>query len=257
MNLSVIIPVHNGAEFLADTVGALVQFLGARGPSHEVIVVDDGSTDDTLSIAESMASERLRVVSLEVNRGKFGAVREGMMAARGQCRVFTDADIPYDHTALPHIERLVNDSGFHMVIGDRTLEDSGSSVKQPALRRLTGWTFRQLLRLLITGGVPDSQCGLKGFRADVADAIFPLITDERFGGDIELIYIALKYNLAIRRIPVRLQRQGASTVRAFSASLSLLRTLVRLRGHWRRGTYRSDALAELARQRYWADNLET
>jgi dolichyl-phosphate beta-glucosyltransferase len=257
MNLSVIIPVHNGAEFLADSVGALVQFLDAHGPSHEIIVVDDGSTDDTLSIAESMAGDRLRVVSLAENRGKFGAVREGMMAARGRCRVFTDADIPYDHAALPHIERLVNESGFHMVLGDRTLGDSASAVKQPALRQLMSWTFRQLLRLLITGGVPDSQCGLKGFRAEVADALFPLITDERFGGDIELIYIALKYNLALRRIPVRLQRQGTSTVRAFGVSLSLLRTLVRLRGHWRRGTYRSDALAELARQRYWDDDPET
>jgi len=257
MKLSVVIPVYNAASVLADSLGSLVRVLAERAPSHEIIVVDDGSSDDSLQVAEGMASERLRVVALPENHGKFAAIREGMAAAQGSCRIFTDADVPYDHAALLYIERLVNEGRHHMVIGDRTLADSDRLVTLSAARRLMSWTFRQFLRLLVTGGVPDSQCGLKGFRADVADSLFPLLTDERFGGDIEIIYIALKYNLAVRRIPIRLQRQGPSTVHALSDTLALLRTLARLRGHWRRGAYRSDALLDIASQRYWEDDAGT
>ena len=253
MNLSVVVPVHNASEFIETSVRGLAAALEARVPSHEVVLVDDGSTDGSAAILEQLRSEKVRIVSSAENRGKFGAIRLGMSAAVGDCRAFTDADMPFDHLAIPYIERLVNGRGFHIAIGDRTLADSEYRENLPLVRRLATGLFRQMIRLLITGGVVDSQCGLKGFRADVAEALFPLLTDEGFGGDIELLYVALKHNLEIRRVPVRLQRQGKSTVRLWAHAWPMLRTLARLRWNWQRGRYDSDALREIASQRYWEE----
>ncbi|MFP4055488.1 MAG: glycosyltransferase [Candidatus Brocadiia bacterium] len=251
MNLSVVVPVYNAAAFIEESVRGLQEFLDGRGLSYEIVLADDGSTDGSAAVMRELASERVRVVASEENRGKFAALGDGMAAARGSCRVFTDADVPFDHAAITYIEHLVNERGFHLVIGDRTLPDSRYREELPALRRLTMWLFRQAVRLLVTGGVPDSQCGLKGFRADVAEALFPLLTDSGFGGDVELLYIALKYNLEIRRIPVRLLRQGESTVRPLRHSWAMLGTLARLRRNWKSGAYTSQALAAIASQRYW------
>ena len=251
MRLSVVIPVYNAAGFVEESLGALAAFLDARCPEHELIAVDDGSTDGSLAALRRLEGERVRVVSCTENRGKFAAIREGMRVARGACKVFTDADVPFEHEAIPYIEQLVNERGFHVVIADRTLPDSVYREGLPWGRRVTTRLFRHAVRLLVTGGLPDSQAGLKGFQADAADALFPLLTDTRFGGDIELLYIALKHNLAIRRIPVRLVRQGASSVRPLRHGWRMLRTLARLPRNWRRGLYRSDALSALAAQRYW------
>jgi len=251
VRLSVVIPVFNAAPFLEDSLRGLQAYLDRRCPDHEIVAANDGSTDGSLELLRTLEGEGFRVVSSPTNRGKFAAIRDGMAAAAGSCRVFTDADVPFDHSALPYIERLINDRGFHLVVGDRTLPDSVYHESQPWTRRLSTSLFRHAVRLLVTGGIPDSQAGLKGFRADVADALFPLLAETSFAGDIELLYIALKHNLAIRRIPVRLQRQGPSTVRPSRHAWAMLRALTRLRGRWRRGLYRSDALAALAAQRYW------
>jgi dolichyl-phosphate beta-glucosyltransferase len=108
--------------------------------------------------------------------------------------------------------------------------------------------------MLVTGGLFDSQCGLKGFRADVADAIFPLLTDDGFSGDVELLYIALKYNLSLRRIPVRLQRASPSTVKLRRHSLPMLLSILGLRHRWGSQRYASPALSEIASQAYWHSN---
>ncbi len=107
------------------------------------------------------------------------------------------------------------------------------------------------MRLLVTGGLFDTQRGLKGFRGDVADALFPLLLDERFSGDVELLYVALKYNLEIKRIPVRLRQSGPSTVRLGRDAMRMLARIGGLRRNWRRGRYASEALERIANQVYW------
>ena len=105
--------------------------------------------------------------------------------------------------------------------------------------------------MLVTGELFDTQVGFKAFRGDVASALFPLITDDGFAGDVELLYVALKYNLAIRRIPVRLVRTGPSTVNVLGHSLPMLRRIAGLRRRWASGEYESPALRSMASQRYW------
>jgi dolichyl-phosphate beta-glucosyltransferase len=251
MRLSVVVPVYNAAEFIEPSVNGLRDYLDGCLASYEILLVNDGSTDDSVERARRLESERVRVLSFAENRGKFAALRDGMLAARGSCRIFTDADIPYEHAALPYMERLVNERQYHVVIGDRTLPGSQYGEKLPPLRRAATSVFSHVIRLFFTGGLADTQCGLKGFRSDVAEAIFPLLREKGFAGDVELLYIALKYNLEIRRIPMRLQRAGRSTVHAYRHGLVMLRALARLRGRWKNGAYASDTLAALARQCYW------
>jgi dolichyl-phosphate beta-glucosyltransferase len=249
VDLSVVMPVFDGAELIGSSIALLEEALAKRPGSWEIVVVDDGSTDGTA--ARVPASDRVRLVALPKNRGKFGALKAGMAAARGRCRIFTDADVPYDLEALAYVESLVNGRGFHVVVGDRTLDASAETERRPWPRAAASVAFTALVRLFVTGGLFDTQCGLKGFRGDVADLLFPLLTVEGFAGDVELLYVALKYNLELRRIPVRLRRHDASTVRVGAHAPGMLLEVLRMRGKWVRGLYESEGLRRLAAQDYW------
>jgi len=250
-DISLVIPVCNGADFIAETVTSSRDFLAGRDLNFEIVVVDDGSSDNSAAAIRPLTDERVSLIELSPNRGKFGALTVGMAEARGACRVFTDADLPYDLDAIPYIAELVNDGGFHVVVGDRTLPESCSATQTHLSRRLSSRIFSFCVRMLVTGGLFDSQCGLKGFRADVAEAAFPLLTDPGFSGDVELLYIALKHNLSIRRIPVRLRATSTSTVRLTIHSLPMLGRILRLRHNWTSGRYDSVELSRLGSQIYW------
>ena len=250
-DISLVIPVCNGADFIADTVASSRDFLARRRLNFEIVVVDDGSTDGTAAAIRPLTDERVSLIELSSNQGKFGALTLGMAEARGACRVFTDADLPYDLEAIPYIAELVNEGGFHVVVGDRTLPESCSATQTGLSRRLSSRVFSFCVRMLVTGGLFDSQCGLKGFRADVANAVFPLLTDPGFSGDVELLYIALKHNLSIRRIPVRLRATSTTTVRLTIHSLPMLGRILRLRHNWTSGRYDSAVLSRLGSQTYW------
>jgi dolichyl-phosphate beta-glucosyltransferase len=251
-DVTLVLPVYNGAAYAARSAETAAELLAARCASWEVVVVDDGSLDGTADSVGTVTGEGIRLVRLETNTGKFGALKAGMREARGRCRVFTDADLPFDLAAIPYMVRLVNERGFHLVIGDRTLRESEyhDHVRPP--RRLASRSFSFFVRLLVTGGLFDTQCGLKALRADVADALFPLLLDDGFAGDVELLYVALKYNLEIKRIPVRLLRSEPTTVRLLAHAGPMLASIARLKGNWEAGRYASDALAAVARQAYWA-----
>jgi dolichyl-phosphate beta-glucosyltransferase len=249
--VSLVIPVHNGADFIAGSVAEARRFLDRKCPAHEVVVVDDGSTDDTVAALEPLLDDRVRLVSLPENAGKFGALKAGMAAATGECRIFTDADLPYDLEAVPYIAGLVNGRGYDLVVGDRTLPESVSLSNSRVARKFSSRVFSYCVRMLVTGGLFDSQCGIKGFSAEVADALFPLVIDDSFSGDVELLYIALKHNLCIRRIPVRLQRASPSTVRLRFHSLPMLGRILKLRHNWNSGCYESETLRRIASQAYW------
>jgi len=249
--VSVVIPVYNGATYIRESLTFLQTFLERTFASYEIIAVNDGSTDDTAQALESFAGPRFCVIGLEKNLGKYGALVRGMAACRGACCIFTDADIPYDLEAIPYIVRLINGRGFHIVIGDRTLRESRQRRSVPMIRRIATRVYSFFLGILVTGGLFDTQCGLKGFRADVAAALFPLIRDWGFSGDAEALYIALKYNLEIKRIPARLQRNGPTTVRFLTSSIRMLWRITHLRAKWIGGYYASEALARIAEQPYW------
>lgn len=249
--VSVVIPVYNGAGFIADSLQRLGAFIDQRGLDAEVVVVDDGSTDDTAEVLSRLDGPGVSLLRLPENRGKFAAIKIGMASARGDCRIFTDADLPYDLEAIPAMAELVTESGFHIAVADRTLGESEVLAEKNLLRRLSTRMFSFSVRLLVTGELFDTQAGLKAFRGDVAEALFPLLAADGFAGDVEVLYVALKYNLAIRRIPVRLLRSGPTTVSLAGHSPPMLLHIAGLRGGWTSGRYESEALHGIARQRYW------
>ncbi|MEO8585329.1 MAG: glycosyltransferase [Acidobacteriota bacterium] len=255
-DLSLVLPIFNAALFVERSVAEAAEFLGRGSLSWEIVAVDDGSTDDTAARLAACSAENLRIVSLPRNLGKFGALKAGMQASRGRCRVFTDADLPFDLDAIPYMARLVNDRGFHVVTGDRTLTGSDYRPHVSRRRDTASAAFSYLVRMLVTGGLFDTQCGLKAFRSDVAEALFPLLAENGFAGDVELLYVALKYNLEIKRVPVRLRRSEPTTVHLGLDSLRMLGRIASLRQAWDAGRYRSPALERIGGQAYWSADAE-
>jgi len=249
--VSLVIPVHNGVGFVTESVDEARRYLDQKCPAYEIIIVDDGSTDGTVAALAPLLDDRVRLTTLPENLGKYAALKAGMAVANGECRIFTDADLPYDLEAVPYIVNLVNRRAYDIVVGDRALPESVTLSDSRVARKLSSRVFSYCVRMLVTGGLFDSQCGIKGFRGEVADALFPLVTDNSFSGDVELLYIALKHNLSIRRIPVRLQRASPSTVRLRFHSLPMLGRILRLRQNWNTGRYESETLSRVASQAYW------
>jgi len=259
--LSVVLPCYRAAELARGSVERLASALAGRIPTFEIIVVDDGAGDCASALASlaSVPGGTVRVLTLPANRGKGAAVAEGMKAARGAVRVFTDVDLPYGATPIMLLETLIRTRGFHMVIGDRTFPQSRYETELPLGRRLASAVFSRITATLVTGGFFDTQCGLKGFRGDIANALFNLQRVDRFAFDVELIYLALKYGLEIKRIPVVLEANDTSSVRLGYDSVRTLADVARIKLNQVRGNYHSDALAGLVARECGAtsDHLRT
>jgi dolichyl-phosphate beta-glucosyltransferase len=249
VRVSLVIPAFNSAAYLDANVGAALAFFEAHGFDGEVIVADDGSIDGT---ADSVrASSAVRVLRLP-HRGKGAALRAGMLAATGNIRAFTDADLPYGLEPLPLAISYIRDRRFHAVVGDRTLP--GSRYQNPGpLRRVISEVASFAFRTLVTGGIYDTQCGFKVFRGDVASEIFRLARIDGFAIDVELIYLVLKHRLDMKRIPVQLLRNAPSSVRVIRDSLRAVRDIASIRFNLANGRYRSPYLARLLEVELQAD----
>jgi dolichyl-phosphate beta-glucosyltransferase len=258
MDLSIVLPVYNSKAYIAQSATTLYSYLVSRvGLSFELIFVDDGSADETADTIFALNLPNTTVIRLPCNQGKFGALAAGMAATKGRCCIFTDGDLPYEVEAISYMANTILQRGFHVVIGDRTLLGSEYAERLSFVRSLGTRAFTLFVRVLVAGGLFDTQCGIKGFRGDVARELFPLIRDRGFSGDVELLYIALKYNLEIKRIPVRLRRQAPSSVSVIRHGLMMLRRISKLRRSWRRGDYDSEGLREIADQSYWLEGFDS
>jgi dolichyl-phosphate beta-glucosyltransferase len=239
--LSVIIPRYNEQARIGDTLTSVLAYLQARESSYEVIIVDDGSRDKTASIVDSKirGRERARLITYQPNRGKGYAVRQGMLASRGEVAVFTDADLSTPVTEIDAALQLLQ-SGFDVVIGSRALAESKISKYQPPYRQIGARVFN-ILRDGIVGvdisRFKDTQCGFKAFRGPAAHRLFGLARVDGFMFDVESLYIAIKLGYRIHEMPVhwtdmpgsklRLVRDTARMFRDLAAIRSIHRNLVR------------------------------
>jgi dolichyl-phosphate beta-glucosyltransferase len=210
---SVVIPAFNEARRLPSYLDDVVSFFEGRGEPYEVIVVDDGSTDDTPALVEARVRElaSVRLLRLPVNAGKGAAVRAGMLAARGAYRLFTDAD---GATPIAEVKRLEPAllAGADVVIGSRVLVDPSVSVAALPHRIAAGRVFNWLVARLGLRSVADSQCGFKVFSAAAAERLFVGLRTRGFGFDVELLLAAQAAGYRVVEVPVNWADQPGSKV---------------------------------------------
>jgi len=241
MDLSLIIPAFNEQELITSSLEAMAGYLQDHFGSSEIIVVDDGSTDETWAILNAFSKKDFGSISLKAlsnlnNQGKGFSVRRGMLAAQGHIRIFMDADMPFDLQAIGEISTLIN-SGADIVIGDRNHENT-SHATISKMRAIAGRIYSSLIQLVIHGGISDTQCGLKGFSATAADLVFKRTTIEGFGFDVEVLFVAQKHKLEIARIPVIMnENRVESRVQILKDSLKMLLDLGRIRWRGFKGIY--------------------
>ncbi len=238
LRLSVVIPAYNEGELIAETVKAIDDELGrAIGePDYEVLVVDDGSSDNTVSVAERAGA---RVLPQVENRGKGAAVRAGVLAARGRTVVFTDADLAYPPALVAQILDEV-ENGWDMVVGSRRHRDTATLVRPRRIREFGGRMINRLTHLVLLGHFRDTQCGIKGFQGDVARVMFERTRIDGFAFDVELFLIAELDQLSLREVPVSVQNRPGSSVSLVGDTVDLLADLFRIRRWAGEGVYGPD-----------------
>lgn len=245
--LSVVIPAYNEAARLPETLRAVMAFLDRQPYPSEIIVVDDGSTDQTAAVAARALPMACGRVLREAHRGKGAAVRAGMLAASGERVLFTDADLAVPIEELSHLLALL-DAGCAVVIGSR--EGAGASREgEPVFRHVMGRVFNRLVRTIAVPGIDDTQCGFKLFRADAVAAIMPRlrlygrdapeVRGARVTGfDVEVLVIARRQGFRICEAPVRWRYGAQSKVRPIADTFWNLRDVLRVRINDWRGYYR-------------------
>lgn len=238
--LSVVIPVYNEMARIVFTLNQVLQFLRSRPEPGEVVVVDDGSTDQTAQVVEQVCRENpaARLLRNPGNCGKGYAVRNGMLDARGEYLLFTDADLS---SPITEVDRLLEPlrSGYDVVFGSRALKPEWVFPRQPWPRQAAGKTFNLFVRGL--AGLPfhDTQCGFKAFRREAAQAIFSRQTIPGFGFDVEILFIARKLGYRALETPVHWANDTRTKVRPFRDGSRMFGDLLRIRWNDWRGKYRS------------------
>ncbi|HXB40010.1 MAG TPA: glycosyltransferase [Bacteroidia bacterium] len=224
--LSVIIPSYNSSVVLKNNIPYLKSGLDKKGFTYEIIIVDDGSDDNTAAAAKELACKYLKNPT---NMGKGAALKKGMLHAEGKFRIFTDADIPFEADAFGKFLYSLDKEDFALAIGDRTLAESSYHREIPGLRKIASSWFSFLVGRFVAGGMFDTQCGLKGFRADVAEDLFGVSRINGFTIDVEILSIALKRNYTIKRLPVTLRSQEGTSVKILKHSFTMIIDLFRIK----------------------------
>lgn len=229
--ITLVIPFYNEEAILADAIQRAAKYLAAEFGDYELILVDDGSTDSSLSIARQYESDSVRVLTYKPNRGKGYAVRMGTLAARGEAVFFTDADLPYGLEALRTGYDRLTSGCCDLIVGSRNIGKDGYE-SYPPLREVASHVFVFMVNAVLGLGVSDSQCGLKGFTRPTAQQVFSRARIDGFAFDMEALYVARNMNLRIEEMPVRLIAHGDSKVRVVRDSLRMIRDLMKVRFRW-------------------------
>ena len=227
---SVVIPAFNEARRLPRYLAEIVAYFDGRDEPYEVLIADDGSTDGTAEAVAAIARAHpaVRVLRHERNEGKGAAVRRGMLAARGRCRLFADADGATPIVELKRLEAALM-AGAQIAIGSRARLDPSVSVVARPHRVLAGRVFSWIVRRLGLPEVIDSQCGFKAFTAPAATDIFARLRTSGFGFDVELLMLAQAAGYRVTEVPVNWTDQPGSKVRVLSNGPGMLRQVAAAR----------------------------
>jgi len=216
MYLSVIIPAYNEEKRLPKTLTEIDRYLSKQSYDYEILVVNDGSKDRTIEVAKSLVSQikNLKPTGYEINQGKGYAVKFGMLEAKGEYRIFTDAD---NSTSVDQIEKMWPEfqNSYDIVIGSRDVKGAVLDPPQPWLRQIILGEGFKLFRKIVIGlwGIEDTQCGFKCLKKQVVDDVFPKCKINRFAFDPEILLIAQKMGYKIKEIPIYWKNDPDSKVK--------------------------------------------
>ncbi|HEX6184343.1 MAG TPA: dolichyl-phosphate beta-glucosyltransferase [Pyrinomonadaceae bacterium] len=250
-SLSIVIPAYNESARIGKTLREVVAYLEGQPGSGEVIVIDDGSKDDTARVSEAVFAElaprrvETRVIRVEPNRGKGHAVRTGLLAARHTVAAFFDADLSMPVTETPKLVEPIRSGQYDVVFGSRALDRRLIGTHQPWTREQSGRFFNVVMRMLTGLPFKDTQCGFKAFRMDVCRPVVEGALIDRFGFDVELLFIAHRAGLRMLEYPVRWDDVEGGSV-SFKSGLQGFAELNEVRRNAARGLY--DAAVAAARE---------
>lgn len=237
---SIVIPAYNEAQRILPYLQSIIRYLGQRGQPYEVLVVDDGSQDNTAALVEQFQAQHqaIRLIRLPANRGKGHAVRTGMQQARGEFRLMADADGATPIQELERLEAAIH-NGADLAIGSRPLayRDPRYQVRVRWHRSASGNLFNWFVQHLGIPGIRDTQCGFKLFRAAVAQDLFSVSHIDGYGFDLELLYIAQRRGYRIAEVPINWADQPGSKVRVLRDGLRMFCELLAVRRNDKAGRY--------------------
>ena len=239
---SIILPAYNESARIAGTLNRILVHATQCGWNVEVIVVNDGSTDDTAEMVRACAGEHPELSLLENpgNRGKGYSVRNGMLRARGDILLFSDADLSSPIEEAGKLFAAIG-QGAEIAIGSRWLDRRLQIRRQPPLRRLLGRIFNLALRVILGLQFKDTQCGFKAFTRRSAQAIFPLQKIERWGFDPELLYLARKFGFGVSEVPVAWSHREGTRIHPLRDGMRMFGELLRVRWYALNGSYAPSA----------------
>ncbi|HUR33362.1 MAG TPA: dolichyl-phosphate beta-glucosyltransferase [Vicinamibacterales bacterium] len=241
LSVSIVIPAFNEERRLGATLAEVSAYLRAQPWDWEVRVVDDGSGDGTAVVAEQFAATEPRViVQREPHRGKGGAVKAGLLAARGSFRFICDADLSMP---IQEVVRFLppQAGAFDVAIGSRE-GMRARRVGEPLYRHVMGRLFNLGVQWLVLPGIEDSQCGFKMFTADAARSIFPRVTVDGWAFDVEVLAVARARNLRVIEVPIEWHYRAESRLSMLRDGWEMLKELLRIRLRAARGAYRSKTM---------------
>lgn len=225
--LSLIFPVYNEEKLIQDTLDQAVSYFKKLKIRWEIVVVDDGSRDKTAAIVRRYGNKNIKLVKLAQNRGKGAALKKGMLEARGDYLIFSDADLSVDIKRSKDFLRELKSTD--VAIASRRAKGSDIAIHQSFVRESMGKVFTALTRFLMGVNLSDFTCGFKGFRRAAAQDIFSSAKIERWAYDAEILFLAYKYGYKIKEIPVVWKNRKDTRVKLFDAVVTSFRDLIRIR----------------------------
>ncbi len=238
MTYSIVIPAYNEGARLAPTLEQVLAYVRQQGWDAEVIVVNDGSRDNTAEIVRSFAEKNpmLHLVENPGNRGKGYSVRHGMLKARGEVIVFSDADLSSPIEEMPKLLQAV-EAGADIAIGSRWLRAELQSTRQSLHRQLFGRIFNGLNQIILGLRFKDTQCGFKAFTRRAAQTVLPLQHIERWGFDPEILFLARKFGFRVDEVPVRWGHVGGTRINPLVDGARMFQEMLRIRWYDLTGKY--------------------
>jgi len=234
VDISIVIPAYNEAQRLPNCLSQLISYCQNSSRQYEIIVVDEGSNDNTSEVANQSVSKCnfLKIFRLEENLGKGNAVKYGLLKARGKIALFMDADAS---TPASEIERNLHyfDEGYDIVVGSRVLKDKDSHLKMRWHRKLMGKIFNFCVRSLLAIKIRDTQCGFKMMKKETIEPIFSKMKIEGYGFDLELLFLAKQLGFNIKEAPISWHHVDGSKVNLIRDSLKMFVNIIQIRS-WHR-----------------------